>query len=134
MTSSRQGTHPIRSEQEVVLGRQAVRKLAQECGLRLVDQTKLVTAVSELARNAVIYGGGGDMDWEIVEDGARKGIRLVFRDSGPGIPDIRQAMTDGWTSGSGLGLGLAGAKRLVDEFDIQSAPGEGTRITIAKWN
>ena len=102
--------------------------------MRLVDQTKLVTAVSELARNAVIYGGGGDMDWELVEEGPRKGVQLVFRDNGPGIPDLKQAMTDGWTSGSGLGLGLAGAKRLVDRFDIQSAPGQGTRITITKWN
>jgi len=128
------GSHSIKSEQDVVLGRQAVRKLAQECGLRLVDQTKLVTAVSELARNAVIYGGGGDMDWSIVEDGGRRGVRLLFRDNGPGIADIRQAMTDGWTSGSGLGLGLAGAKRLVDQFDIDSAPGQGTRIVIIKWN
>lgn len=134
MISLRNGTHPIRSEQDVVLGRQAVRKLALECGLRLVDQTKLVTAVSELARNAVIYGGGGDMDWSIVEEGARKGVQLVFRDNGPGIPDLKLAMTDGWTSGSGLGLGLAGAKRLVDQFEIQSAPGQGTRITITKWN
>jgi len=134
MSSARSGTFAIRTEQDVVLGRQAVRKLAQECGLRLVDQTKLVTAVSELARNAVIYGGGGDMDWELVEEGPRKGVQLVFRDNGPGIPDLKQAMTDGWTSGSGLGLGLAGAKRLVDRFDIQSAPGQGTRITITKWN
>jgi len=134
MSSMRKGTFAIRSEQDVVLGRQAVRKLALECGLRLVDQTKLVTAVSELARNAVIYGGGGDMDWAIVEEGARKGVQLVFRDNGPGIADVKQAMTDGWTSGSGLGLGLAGAKRLVDQFDIQSAPGQGTRITITKWN
>jgi len=134
MITVRSGSHPIKSEQDVVLGRQAVRKLAQDCGLRLVDQTKLVTAVSELARNAVIYGGGGEMEWAIVEDGGRKGVRLLFRDNGPGIPDIRQAMTDGWTSGNGLGLGLAGAKRLVDQFDIQSAPGEGTRVTIVKWN
>ncbi|GAB2790295.1 anti-sigma regulatory factor [Dyella kyungheensis] len=134
MSSMRSGTFALRSEQDVVLGRQAVRKLALECGLRLVDQTKLVTAVSELARNAVIYGGGGDMDWAIVEEGARKGVQLVFRDNGPGIPDIKQAMTDGWTSGNGLGLGLAGAKRLVDQFDIQSAPGQGTRVTITKWN
>lgn len=134
MSTPHSGTYAIRSEQDVVLGRQAVRKLAQECGLRLVDQTKLVTAVSELARNAVIYGGGGDMDWEIVEEGARKGVRLVFRDTGPGIADLKQAMTDGWTSGNGLGLGLAGAKRLVDLFEIQSAPGQGTRVTITKWN
>lgn len=122
------------TEQDVVLSRQAVRKIAQQCGLRLVDQTKLVTAVSELARNAVIYGGGGSMDWMVLEEGARTGVRLVFRDSGPGIADLRQAMTDGWTSGTGLGLGLAGAKRLVDEFDIQTAPGLGTRVTIVKWN
>lgn len=134
MSTPRRGTYAIRSEQDVVLGRQAVRKLAQECGLRLVDQTKLVTAVSELARNAVIYGGGGDMDWTIVEEGARKGVQLVFRDNGPGIADLKQAMTDGWTSGNGLGLGLAGAKRLVDHFEIQSAPGQGTRVTITKWN
>jgi serine/threonine-protein kinase RsbT len=134
MITLRDGTYAIRSEQDVVLGRQAVRKLAIECGLRLVDQTKLVTAVSELARNAVIYGRGGDMDWAIVEEGPRKGVKLLFRDNGPGIPDLKQAMTDGWTSGSGLGLGLAGAKRLVDHFEIQSAPGQGTRITIIKWN
>jgi serine/threonine-protein kinase RsbT len=134
MTVISSGTLAVMTEKDVVLSRQAVRKIAQQCGLRLVDQTKLVTAVSELARNAVIYGGGGEMDWMVVEEGARTGIRLVFRDSGPGIPDIRQAMTDGWTSGSGLGLGLAGAKRLVDDFDIQSGPGLGTRITIVKWN
>jgi serine/threonine-protein kinase RsbT len=134
MTILSSGTYPVMTEQDVVLSRQAVRRIAIQCGLRLVDQTKLVTAVSELARNAVIYGGGGEMDWMVVEEGARTGIRLVFRDSGPGIPDIRQAMTDGWTSGSGLGLGLAGAKRLVDDFDIQSGPGLGTRITIVKWN
>lgn len=134
MTVLRSGTYPVKTEQDVVLSRQAVRKIAQQCGLRLVDQTKLVTAVSELARNAVIYGGGGEMDWMVVEEGARTGVRLVFRDSGPGIADLKLAMTDGWTSGSGLGLGLAGAKRLVDDFDIQSAPGKGTRITIVKWN
>ncbi|HET6552493.1 MAG TPA: anti-sigma regulatory factor [Dyella sp.] len=134
MITDKSGTCPIRSEQDVVLSRQLVRRIAQQHGLRLVDQTKLVTAVSELARNAVIYGKGGDMDWSVIDSGARTGVRLVFRDNGPGIPDIKQAMTDGWTSGSGLGLGLAGAKRLVDEFELQSAPGEGTRITIIKWN
>jgi serine/threonine-protein kinase RsbT len=134
MTILSSGTYPVMTEQDVVLSRQAVRRIAIQCGLRLVDQTKLVTAVSELARNAVIYGGGGEMDWMVVEEGARTGIRLVFRDSGPGIPDLKQAMTDGWTSGTGLGLGLAGAKRLVDDFDIQTGPGLGTRITIVKWN
>jgi serine/threonine-protein kinase RsbT len=127
------GSLPVRVEQDVVLARQTVRRVAQECGLRLVDQTKLITAASELARNAVIYGGGGDMDWEILEDGLRAGVRLVFRDQGPGIADIKLAMTDGWTSGTGLGLGLTGAKRLVNEFDLDSAPGKGTRVTIARW-
>jgi len=128
-----QGTVAVRIEQDVVLARQAARKLAVECGLRLVDQTKLVTAASELARNAVVYGGGGHMDWELVEDGARTGVRLVFRDEGPGIPDLGLAMTDGWTSGNGLGLGLSGAKRLVDDFELDSAPGAGTRVAITKW-
>jgi serine/threonine-protein kinase RsbT len=133
MSVVRSGTQPVRAEQDVVLARQAARKLAVEAGLRLVDQTKLVTAASELARNTVIYGGGGDMDWELVEDGGKKGLRLVFRDNGPGIPDMKLAMTDGWTSGNGLGLGLTGARRLVDEFSLESAPGAGTRVTICKW-
>jgi serine/threonine-protein kinase RsbT len=127
------GTQPVILEQDVVVARQTVRKLALQCRMSLVNQTKLITAASELARNAVIYGGGGDMDWEFLEDGARNGLRLVFRDTGPGIPDMKQAMTDGWTSGNGLGLGLSGARRLVDAFDIDSAPGRGTRITITKW-
>jgi len=127
------GTQPVILEQDVVVARQTVRKLALQCRMSLVNQTKLITAASELARNAVIYGGGGDMDWEFLEDGARNGLRLVFRDTGPGIPDMQQAMTDGWTSGNGLGLGLSGARRLVDAFDIDSAPGRGTRITITKW-
>jgi len=133
MSAPASGSHPVRTEQDVVLARQQVRKLAVACGLRLVDQTKLVTAASELARNTVIYGGGGDMDWETLEDGTRKGIRLVFRDEGPGISDMKLAMTDGWTSGGGLGLGLTGARRLVDEFSLESAPGSGTRVTICKW-
>jgi serine/threonine-protein kinase RsbT len=133
MSAVMDGTQAIRIEQDVVLARQTARRLAIECGLRLVDQTKLITAASELARNAVIYGGGGHMDWEIVEDGSRRGLRLVFRDDGPGIPDVKLAMTDGWTSGNGLGLGLTGAKRLVDEFSLESAPGAGTRVTICKW-
>ncbi|MEX5684963.1 MULTISPECIES: anti-sigma regulatory factor [Pseudomonas] len=133
MTVRSSGTHPIHIEQDVVLARQLARKLAQECGMRLIDLTKLVTAVSELARNTMVYGGGGDMDWQILDENSRTGLRLVFRDEGPGIPDIKLAMTDGWTSGSGLGLGLTGAKRLVEEFDLQTAPGKGTRITIARW-
>jgi len=133
MNAGAVGTQAIRIEQDVVLARQTVRKLAVQAGLRLVDQTKLITAASELARNAVIYGGGGDMDWELLEDGSRKGLRLVFRDEGPGIADMKLAMTDGWTSGGGLGLGLTGARRLVDEFSLESAPGAGTRVTICKW-
>lgn len=127
------GTQGIHIEQDVVLARQLARKLAQDCGMRLIDLTKLVTAVSELARNTMVYGGGGDMDWQIVEDGARTGLRLTFRDEGPGIPDLKLAMTDGWTSGNGLGLGLTGAKRLVDDFELDTAPGAGTRVTICKW-
>lgn len=127
------GTQPIRIEQDVVLARQTARKLAQECGMRLIDLTKLVTAVSELARNTMVYGGGGDMDWQIVDEGVRVGLRLTFRDEGPGIPDLKLAMTDGWTSGGGLGLGLTGAKRLVDDFELDTAPGAGTRVTICKW-
>ncbi|KPG94869.1 anti-sigma regulatory factor [Pseudomonas sp. RIT-PI-q] len=133
MTVRSSGTHPIHIEQDVVLARQLARKLAQECGMRLIDLTKLVTAVSELARNTMVYGGGGDMDWQILDENARTGLRLIFRDEGPGIPDIKLAMTDGWTSGSGLGLGLTGAKRLVEEFELDTAPGKGTRITITRW-
>ncbi|MDQ0740497.1 anti-sigma regulatory factor [Pseudomonas sp. W4I3] len=127
------GTQPVNIEQDVVLARQLARKLAQDCGMRLIDLTKLVTAVSELARNTMTYGGGGVMDWQIIEDGMRTGVRLTFRDEGPGIPDLKLAMTDGWTSGGGLGLGLTGAKRLVDDFDLETAPGAGTRVMICKW-
>ena len=127
------GSQPVRVEQDVVMARQLSRKLAQECGMRLIDLTKLVTAVSELARNTMVYGGGGDMDWQVIEDGGRTGLRITFRDEGPGIPDIKLAMTDGWTSGGGLGLGLTGAKRLVDEFELDTAPGAGTRVTITRW-
>ena len=134
MSIRRQGSHPVRTQQDIVLARQAVRKMALECGLRLVDQTKMVTAASELARNTVVYGGGGDMDWAIVEEGARQGLRLTFHDQGPGIPDMKLAITDGWTSGEGLGLGLTGAKRLVNEFEIESTVGVGTRITITRWS
>ncbi|ANI54985.1 UNVERIFIED_ORG: serine/threonine-protein kinase RsbT [Pseudomonas fluorescens] len=133
MTVRSSGTQPINIEQDVVLARQQARKLATECGMRLIDLTKLVTAVSELARNTMVYGGGGDMDWQILDDNHKVGLRLTFRDEGPGIPDIKLAMTDGWTSGSGLGLGLTGAKRLVDEFELDTEPGKGTRITITRW-
>lgn len=133
MNQASNGTLPVLIEQDVVLARQLVRKLAQENGMRLIDLTKLVTAVSELARNAVVYGGGGYMDWTVFEENHRTGVRLTFRDEGPGIADLKLAMTDGWTSGSGLGLGLTGAKRLVDEFELDTAPGKGTRVTITRW-
>ncbi|MCI8211258.1 anti-sigma regulatory factor [Pseudomonas sp. S25] len=133
MTVRSSGTQPVLIEQDVVLARQTARKLAQECGMRLIDLTKMVTAVSELARNTMVYGGGGDMDWQIIEDGLRTGLRITFRDEGPGIPDLKLAMTDGWTSGNGMGLGLTGAKRLVEEFELDTAPGAGTRITITRW-
>lgn len=133
MTVQSSGSQPILIEQDVVLARQTARKLAQECGMRLVDLTKMVTAVSELARNTMVYGGGGDMDWQIIDEGVRTGLRITFRDEGPGIADLKLAMTDGWTSGGGMGLGLTGAKRLVDEFELDTAPGAGTRITITRW-
>lgn len=126
-------TSPIRSGDDVVRVRQRVRALAIEIGLGLVDQTKIVTAASELARNTLDYGGGGDVRAEIVQAGMRKGLRLTFEDQGPGIADIEQAMTDHYTSGGGLGLGLGGAKRLSNEFHIESTPGAGTRVTITRW-
>ena len=124
---------PVRSEQDIVLSRQLVRKLVQQLGFSLVDQTKMVTAASEIARNTLIYGRGGDMKWQLLDDGIRKGLRLSFEDQGPGIPDIALAMTDGWTSGHGLGKGLSGSKRLVNEFELQTAVGQGTTITITRW-
>ncbi|MFD0885770.1 anti-sigma regulatory factor [Streptosporangium algeriense] len=124
---------PVNGNSDVVLVRQHVRTVAVDVGLSLVDQTKVVTAASELARNALVYAGGGRVRVEIVHNGLRKGLRLTFSDEGPGIPDIEQALTDGWTTGGGLGLGLGGSRRLVDEFDLKSAPGEGTLITVTKW-
>lgn len=124
----------IRSESDVVQVRQMVRFRAAELRFSLVDQTKLVTAASELARNALIYGGGGTAQIQLVDDGGRKGVRVVFEDHGPGIPDLAAAMRDGFTTGSGLGLGLGGAKRLVNEFQIDSTPGVGTRVAITRWN
>jgi serine/threonine-protein kinase RsbT len=126
-------SRPLRAEDDVVRARQAVRSWAVELGFSLVDQTKLVTAASELARNTVVYGGGGTLRMESLEDGARKGLRLVFADEGPGIPDVETALRDGYTTGGGLGLGLGGARRLVNEFAIESQAGAGTRITVVKW-
>ena len=133
MSTSTTDLLPLRTEHDIVLARQQVRRLTQALGFGLVDQTKMVTAASELARNAVIYGKGGVVRWETLTDGARRGLRLHFIDEGPGIPDLQQALTDGWTSGTGMGLGLSGAKRLVNEFDIETAPGRGTRVTVTRW-
>jgi serine/threonine-protein kinase RsbT len=133
MTTSSDGELPVRNEHDIVLSRQAVRKMTQELGFSLVDQTKMVTAASELARNAVIYGGGGTLKWALLTNGLKRGLRLSFEDQGPGIPDLDLALTDGWTSGSGLGLGLTGTRRLVNEFEIQSAAGQGTRVVITRW-
>jgi serine/threonine-protein kinase RsbT len=127
------GETPLRSQHDIVMARQVVRRLSQELRFSLVDQTKMVTAASELARNTLIYGGGGDMYWQTLRNGAKQGLRLVFTDQGPGIPDLELALTDGWTSGTGLGLGLTGARRLVNEFDIETSP-TGTRVTIVRWN
>ena len=124
---------PVTSDQDVVRVRQLVRTVAVAIKLSLVDQTKVVTAASELARNTLVYGGGGTVEVSRADNGRRTGIRIVFADQGPGIADIDLALTDGYTSGSGLGLGLSGARRLVDEFDIVTAVGQGTTITVTKW-
>ncbi|HUQ90375.1 MAG TPA: anti-sigma regulatory factor [Bryobacteraceae bacterium] len=129
----KQVEHPLRTQEDVVSVRHAVRSLAVEIGLSLVDQTKIVTAASELARNAVIHGGGGNALLEIVGENPRRGLRLTFADQGPGIPNIETAMRDGFTTGFGLGLGLGGARRLSNEFSIESEPGMGTRVVITKW-
>jgi serine/threonine-protein kinase RsbT len=126
-------TRPIRTEGDVVAARQAVRGWAVEAGFSLIDQTKLVTAASELARNTLVHGGGGAMRMELLSQGGRRGIRLVFEDQGPGIPDVERALRDGYTTGSGMGLGLGGSRRLVNEFDIATETGQGTRVTVIKW-
>lgn len=125
-------TIPVASESDIVVVRRRVREVASQVGLSLVDQTKLVTAASELARNTVVYGGGGTLQLESL-NGPRNGVRLTFIDQGPGIPDIGLAMRDGFTTGSGLGLGLGGAKRLVNEFEIESAVGLGTKVALTRW-
>jgi serine/threonine-protein kinase RsbT len=126
-------TITLHSEADIVQSRQIVRKWATEMGLGLVDLTKIVTAASELARNMVVYGGGGTLTLEILSEGIRRGLRLVFKDQGPGIPDIELALTDGYTTGKGMGLGLSGAKRLCNEFEIKTEVGKGTRVMIARW-
>ncbi len=128
-----QGTLPVRTEEDIVASRQKVRALTQQLKFSLVDQTKMITAASELSRNTVVHGGGGQMRWEVLEQGLKRGLRLHFEDTGPGIPDVQLALTDGWTSGGGMGLGLPGSKRLVHEFDLQSTPGQGTHVSITRW-
>jgi serine/threonine-protein kinase RsbT len=123
----------IKSSEDVVRVRQMARERAVSQGFSLVDQTKLVTAASELARNTLEYGGGGEVTIEVLNDGARKGVRLTFIDQGPGIENIELALKDGYTTGNGLGLGLSGAKRLSNEFELHSKPGEGTRVAITRW-
>ena len=124
---------PVRSSDDVVRVRQAVRAKAISIGFSLVDQTKIITAASEIARNTVDYGGGGTLCLEILHSGARRGLRLTFADEGPGIADVDLALTDGYTTGHGLGLGLSGAKRLSNEFEVKSRPGEGTIVMLARW-
>jgi serine/threonine-protein kinase RsbT len=132
-TMQKSETMAIQSSADVVLVRQAVRQFAVELGFGLVDQTKIVTAASELARNTLDYGGGGTATLEMLQEGGRRGLRLTFEDQGPGIPDIEMALKDGFTTGGGLGMGLSGSKRLSNEFEIMSVVGEGTRVTIVRW-
>lgn len=127
------GSLPLRGEEDIVASRQKVRALTQQLKFSLVDQTKMITAASELSRNTVVHGHGGEMRWELLDDGIRRGLRLHFEDQGPGIPDQKLALTDGWTSGGGMGLGLPGSKRLVQEFELKSTPGQGTRVSITRW-
>ena len=124
---------PLRTSDDVVRVRQAVRARAIAAGFSLVDQTKIVTAASEIARNTVDYGGGGKMQLEVLRDGQRRGVRLTFVDQGPGIADLSLALKDGYSTGTGLGLGLSGAKRLCNDFDVKSAPGKGTTVMLARW-
>ncbi|WP_345620047.1 anti-sigma regulatory factor [Streptomyces ziwulingensis] len=126
-------TAPIGSDVDLTWVRQRVRKVSAEAGFGLVQQTKLVTAASELARNTLLHGGGGHLEIALLHRGRARGVRLVFTDEGPGIPDVDQAMTDGWSTGGGLGLGLSGAKRLVHDFTLETAPGRGTTITVVAW-
>jgi serine/threonine-protein kinase RsbT len=126
-------TIPVVRSDDVVRVRQAVRTKAVASGFSLVDQTKIVTAASEIARNTVDYGGGGTLQIEVLREGTRRGLRLVFTDQGPGIEDLERAMTDGYTTGNGLGLGMSGAKRLCNEFAVKSTPGQGTIVTLARW-
>ena len=133
MSTIKRESMPLKNSNDVVLARQKVRQWAIDLRFSLVDQTKLVTAASELGRNALDHGGGGQMTIETLNSGMRTGLRLTFTDQGPGIPDIERALKDGYTSGSGMGLGLGGSKRLVNEFSIQSEVGKGTEVTVVRW-
>jgi serine/threonine-protein kinase RsbT len=133
MVVSKTDTLDVRSSTDIVLIRQAVRKWTTELGFSLVDQTKMITAASELARNTLDYGGGGVVNLESLQEGSKRGLRVTFEDHGPGIADVEQAMTDGFTSGKGMGLGLGGSRRLVNEFEISTRVGEGTKVTITRW-
>ena len=133
MTPLRSEILPVREESDILLVRQLVRECATELGFCVFDQTKLVTAASELGRNTLIHGGGGTLLLETFVEKDRRGVRLTFEDKGPGIADLEQAMTDGFTTKGGLGLGLGGSKRLVNEFEIVSRVGEGTRVTATRW-
>jgi serine/threonine-protein kinase RsbT len=133
MPAVREESLDIHSDEDVVRIRQVTRQWAVDLGFSLVDQTKIVTAASELARNTLIYGGGGVTRFEALHEGGRRGLRLTFEDKGPGIADVAQALRDGFTTGYGLGLGLGGARRLSSEFDIASAPGQGTKVRITRW-
>jgi len=133
VATTKSTTHPLRTEVDIVQARHLVRKWAAELSFSLVDQTKIVTAASELARNTIVYGRGGELQVNALESGIRKGLELIFTDQGPGIADMKLALQDGYTTGTGLGLGLSGAKRLSNEFEIVSKVGEGTKVTIRRW-
>jgi len=133
LAASARETLPICTEEDVVRVRQLVRRATQRLSFSLVEQTKIVTAASELARNTLIHGGGGRLHMDIVDNGARKGVQMTFEDDGPGIPDITLAMKDGYTTGGGLGLGLSGTRRLMSDFAIESEAGKGTKVTVARW-
>ena len=133
MPAVREETFAIHSDKDVVRIRQLTRQWAVDLGFSLVDQTKIVTAASEVARNTLVHGGGGLARLAALQEGGRRGLRLVLEDKGPGIPDVQQALRDGFTTGSGLGLGLGGARRLSSEFDIASIPGQGTTVSITRW-
>ncbi|MBU1361944.1 MAG: anti-sigma regulatory factor [Gammaproteobacteria bacterium] len=133
MDAEASGTLPLDSEHNIVASRQLVRTLCQQLKFSLVDQTKMITAASELSRNTLVHGGGGQMRWEILDRNGKRGLQLHFEDEGPGIADLKLALTDGWTSGGGMGLGLPGSRRLVNDFVIHSERGQGTRVSITRW-